>query len=702
MKYLLPLAFMALCSTGYSTIDTEKDPFLWLEEVESQEALDWVRAHNQKTLDALKADPEFESRKEAALKILNASDRILYGSIRGEWVYNFWRDTDHVQGIWRRTSLENYLNQNYEWDVLIDLDALSQEEEKHWVWKGVTFLSTDYPRCLVEISDGGKDAAELREFDVAEKAFVEDGFYIPEAKSNVTWEDEDTLLLSTDWGDDSLTESGYPRILKRLKRGESLKDAETLYTGAKSHVAIDTDALKDRGDRVFVLYDAPTFFSTSKFLIQPDKDPIAIPLPESSEVQTLFNGQMIVKLRDDWSSEGDDYPSGSLLAFDLADFLETGKIGDIDVLFTPTPESAINQVSRSQSAILLNINDNVTGKLQEIKKADNEWVTESIDLPPNGSVDIAFADAESDTAFIGYESFLIPDSLIRLDTRDGQWKTFQSLPARFDSSESTVEQAWATSADGTKIPYFVVRPKDMTYDGTNPTYLYGYGGFEISMTPYYLSTHGKLWIEKGGIYVVANIRGGGEFGPRWHQAALKENRQRAYDDFHAVAEDLIHRKITSPEYLGIGGGSNGGLLVGVAFTQRPDLYNAVFCTVPLLDMLRYHELPPGASWIGEYGDPRIPEEHDFIAKYSPYQNLNRETTYPKVFFYTSTKDDRVHPAHARKMAAKMEAMGHPFYYFERIEGGHAGGANLEQYAELYALQYCYLFEMLTGHPHSDS
>ena len=693
---------MLLCSTSHMMADTEKDPFLWLEEVEGEKALDWVRAHNQETLDALKSDPEFEARKEAALKILNASDRILYGSIRGEWVYNFWRDADHVQGIWRRTSLDSYLNQNYEWEVLIDLDTLSQEEEKHWVWKGVQFLSANYPRCLVEISNGGKDAAVLREFDVVEKIFVEDGFSIPEAKSNVSWEDEDTLLLSTDWGEDSLTESGYPRILKRLKRGQPLEEAETLYTGEKSHVAIDTDALKDQGNQVFVLYDASSFFSTRKFLIQPGQVPTEIPLPESSEIQTLFDGQMIVKLRDDWSTKSGEYVAGSLLAFDLADFLNNGEIGNIDVLFTPTPKSAINQVARSESAILININDNVTSKLLEVKRADSAWVAQPIDLPPNGSVDIAFADAETDTALIGYESFLIPDSLIRLDTRDGQWQTFQSLPARFDSTKTTVEQAWATSADGTKIPYFVVHPKDMAFDGTNPTYLYGYGGFEVSMTPYYLTTHGKLWIEEGGVYVLANIRGGGEFGPRWHQAALKENRQRAYDDFHAVAEDLIRRKITSPEHLGIGGGSNGGLLVGVAFTQRPDLYQAVFCVVPLLDMLRYHELPPGASWIGEYGDPRIPEEHDFIARYSPYQNLNRETTYPKVFFYTSTKDDRVHPAHARKMAAKMEAMGHPFYYFERIEGGHAGGANLVQYAELYALQYSYLFEMLAGHPNPDS
>lgn len=674
--------------------DKQPDPYAWMEEVEGEKAITWVKAHNHETLAKLKADEHFEERENAAFEILNAKDRILYATIRGDFAYNFWRDADHTQGLWRRTSLENYLNQNYDWKIVLDLDQLSADEEKHWVWKGSTFYSDTHKRCLIEISDGGTDAAEIREFDLDTLSFPKDGFLIPKAKSNIEWENENTLLVATDWGENSLNKSGYPRIIKRLKRGQNIDEAELVFEGAYEHAMFSPKAIRENGKQFLFIHDYETFFESVKYLLLPEGKLLKLPIPKGAEMTVLFEGQLVIRLRKEWDKDKQTFTAGSLVSFDLQRFIQTGSIHEIETLFTPTLESAVNEVKRTSSAILLNINHNVTSEVFLITREENKWTNKQIELPSNGRIQLTSVNAESSIAFMGYESFLNPDSLIQFDSRDSSWKICQKLPARFESSELVVEQAHAKSKDGTLIPYFVVHSKSMKWDGSNPTYLYGYGGFEVSMTPFYLSTYGKLWVEKGGVFVLSNIRGGGEFGPRWHQAALKSKRQNSYDDFHAIAEDLIKRKITSPAHLGIGGGSNGGLLVGVAFTQRPDLYHAVFCAVPLLDMLRYHELPPGASWMSEYGDPRIPEERAIIEKYSPYQNLKKDANYPAVFFYTSTKDDRVHPAHARKMAALMEEMGHPFYYFERIEGGHAGGANLKQYAELYALQFTYLFNQL--------
>ncbi len=675
---------------------SENDPFQWLEAVDSEESLNWVREHNETTLGFLKSKPGFDARKSEALAILTAKDRIIAGSLRGEWVYNFWRSSEQPQGVWRRTKYQNYRNGEYQWEVLLDLDSLSAKEKINWVWKGVHFVSNHSNRCLVEISDGGKDAVQVREFDLETKSFTEGGIFIPEAKTNCIWADEDSVWLATKFDQKAVTESGYPRVLKLLKRGQSIEDATFIFEIDPSHVSISPVTIKDGDDTYHIINDAITFFEAKQYLTTLDGTVTELPIQKSDEIASIHRGQCVVQTRKPWIVNGETYKQGSLLSFDIKLFIETGKLGLIHKLFEPSQTLAIKSVSAGGSAIMVNLNDNVTNRLECYTFSTGEWKKRTVDLPANGTISILNTPDDSSTVFLGYEDFLTPDSLIELNSSTGEWHTLQSLPQRFDSTDLVVEQKFATSKDGTQVPYFIVHRNDLKRDGSNATFLYGYGGFEVSMNPFYLSTYGKLWVDPGNVFVLANIRGGGEFGPSWHQAALKHNRQKAFDDFHAIAEDLIEEKITSAKHLGIGGGSNGGLLVGVAFTQRPELYNAVFCSVPLLDMLRYHELPPGASWIGEYGDPRIPKERESIAAYSPYQNLKGTSEYPKVFFYTSTRDDRVHPGHARKMAARMESMGHPFFYFERIEGGHAGGANLSQYAELYALEFTYLDSMLNS------
>jgi len=697
-KKIFALLLLMMSSIPFIHSNTQEDNFRWLEEVDSDRALNWVKARNKPTLEFLSAQEGFEQKKKDALEILTASDRIVYGSIRGDLVYNFWQSATQPQGVWRRTSFANYKSGDYEWETVLDLDLLSEKEGIKWVWKGANFLTPTSNRCLIELSDGGKDAVEVREFDVDNGEFVEDGFFVAEAKTNVTWANSDAIWLATRFDDDAVTESGYPRVLKLLKRGQNIEDATEVYATDFSHMSINPVRYRDGNATYAILVDRDTFFTKQYFLIEADnlEQITELPIQKSDVLQTIFAGQCVVQTREPWNVHDHTYPAGSLLSFDLAHFLEEGTLGDIQELFTPSETVAIKEISRNENSILVNFNDNVTNRVSYYRFKNGEWTGEDVSLPENGTIELTFASSDTSIVYLGYENFLTPDSLIELDTKTGEWQTIQSLPSRFDSSDLVAEQRFATSKDGTQVPYFIVHKKGIKLDGNNATFLYGYGGFEISMNPFYLSSYGKLWVEPGNVFVLANIRGGGEFGPRWHQAALKHNRQRAFDDFHAIAEDLIEQKITSPKHLGIGGGSNGGLLVGVAFTQRPDLYNAVFCSVPLLDMLRYHELPPGASWIAEYGDPRIKEDYDYIATYSPYQNLSEDAEYPKVFFYTSTRDDRVHPGHARKMAAKMEEMGHPFFYFERIEGGHSGGANLTQYAELYALEFSYLKLLLKG------
>jgi prolyl oligopeptidase len=576
---------------------------------------------------------------------------------------------------------------------VLDLDALTAAENENWVWAGVTFLEPYGTRCLVSLSRGGGDAHVVREFDVAALSFVDGGFTLPEAKTSAGWIDADTLFVATDFGPGSMTESGYPRIVKAWRRGTPLDDATPVYEVQEDDLSVSAWQDPTPGyERQFVLRQID-FYSSELFLRDPaggQLTPIAKPLDANA---FALRDQFIVELRSDWTLEDRTWPQGALLAIPFDRFLAGSR--DFDVLFEPTPTTSLDGIAATRDALFITILDNVKNRISEWRQVDGRWRRRDVDAPGMGALHVSAVDEyDSDQVFLTVTDFLTPSSLYLMEAgRDGR-ELLKSMPAFFDAAPYAVSQFTAESPDGTHVPYFVVMRKDLPLDGTHPTLLYGYGGFEVSLTPFYSGTTGEAWLAQGGVYVLANIRGGGEFGPRWHQAALKENRQKAFDDFIAVAEDVIRRGITTPPHLGIMGGSNGGLLVGAALTQRPDLFGAVACQVPLLDMRRYHELLAGASWIGEYGDPDDPDEWDYIARYSPYHNVSSDKQYPRVLFTTSTRDDRVHPGHARKMAARMRDQGHDVLYWENTEGGHAGAANNEQTATMWALTYAFLLRQL--------
>ncbi|BCW87387.1 Prolyl endopeptidase [Alphaproteobacteria bacterium SO-S41] len=672
------------------------DPFLWLEEVKGEKALAWVKEQDAKTEGELKSDPLFQPLLTDALAVLTAQDRIPYVSYRGGHLYNFWQDDVHILGLWRRTGVESYKTANPEWEVLIDLDKLSADEGQKWSFKGSSCLAPEYTRCLISLSPDGGDAVEIREFDINTKSFVAGGFTLPTNKSTVEWIDGDTVLVGTEFGEGSSTTSGYPRIAKLWKRGTPIADAKTVYEGKVEDTAVWPVVYDTPDGTIPTVTRAVDFFDAETYMVAPDGATTQLPLPLFAELKGFFKGQAVFSLRLDWAApDGTTYKQGSLLAFSLDAWKADGKLPKIDTLFVPTDRTAVDSVAFTKDKAFVSVLDNVRGRIVVYDFKDNAWSEgKAVKLPENGTVSISDADIHSATVMFNYEDFLTPDSLYWSFDDGANTDKVKSLPDRFDASGYKIEQIEVASKDGTLIPYFVVGPKDRT--GPLPTLLYAYGGFQVSTTPWYWQTAGKLWLARGNVFVIANIRGGGEFGPRWHEAGLKLNRQRVYDDFEGVAEDLIKRNITTPKQLGISGGSNGGLLVGVAFTQRPELFNAVLCDVPLLDMLRYTKLPPGASWIAEYGDPDVPEERAAIEKYSPYQNLKDGVVYPRVFFLTSTADDRVHPGHARKMAALMESKGYPFLFYEELEGGHGAATNQKQRAAQLAMQYVYLAKQLGG------
>ncbi|HMB73055.1 MAG TPA: prolyl oligopeptidase family serine peptidase [Gammaproteobacteria bacterium] len=673
-------------------LSAQDDPYLWLEDVESERALTFARENNERTLERLEAHPLFEPILDRNLEILNSDQRIAMPSQMGGFIYNFWRDAVHVRGIWRRTSVDSYRTAEPDWETVVDLDAVADEEGENWVWSGANCRYPDYDRCLVSLSRGGSDAVVVREFDLNELGFVEDGFALPEAKSRFDWRDRDSIFVGTDFGDGSLTDSGYPRIVRIWQRGTPLDEAETVFEGSAGDVSVTGYRVWDGREFREIVSQGTSFYTGNYFLLA-DGNLSRLEIPEDAELAGLIGGELLIALKSDWERDGEMLPQGALVAAPI-DAVAAGDAA-FTVLFEPSERVFVAGVSRTRNTVILNLLDNVVSRLVLLRHDGTGWRSEPLETPSPGDVGIVSAELESDRFYFGYTDFLTPPSLFEADAGRGTSRSIKSQPAFFDAGGMTVEQRFATSADRTMIPYFVVMPRDFAPDGTNPTLLYGYGGFEISETPAYSATVGTAWLERGGVFVVANIRGGGEFGPGWHQAALKENRQRAYDDFIAVAEDLIAGDVTSPEHLGIRGGSNGGLLVGAVFVQRPDLFNAVVCQVPLLDMRRYHRLLAGASWMAEFGDPDNPDEWAFISEYSPYQNVSADADYPEVYFFTSTRDDRVHPAHARKMVARMQAQGHDVLYYENIEGGHGGAANLNQSALNQALAYAYLHDRLS-------
>ncbi|MDJ0917184.1 MAG: prolyl oligopeptidase family serine peptidase [Woeseiaceae bacterium] len=699
-RFSLLFLTLAIAACGSNTDEdavdgmsaTDADPYLWLEEVEGENALDWVEEQNAESLAYLESLPTFEPLKAQNLENYNSDKRIAGPTIRGDFVYNFWRDATNVRGVWRRMSVENYVAGGDNWQVVLDLDALADAEGEDWVWKGSTCMRPAYKKCLLRLSRGGADAVVVREFDTDTAAFVENGFFLVEAKSRVSWVDEDTLFVGTDFGDGSMTDSGYARTARLWKRGVPIEEAEEVFAGEQTDVAAGIYRTWDLDDAYDIAYRSLTTFTSTRFLYV-DGELSKIDIPDDASLYGVFRGQMLVDLKSDWTPGDTTYEQGTLVSIDFADFMRGER--DFDVLFEPTETRALKRggVASTRDYLLLNIMEDVVSKVERLSIVEGEWVGEQVDVEPFGNITFSSADDNSNLFFFYYESFLKPDTLYVSDDAGETITPLQSLPEFFDASGMTVDQYFATSKDGTRVPYFVIVPKDFKANGKTPTLIGAYGGFQVSRNPFYSTTLGHSWLERGGAYVLANIRGGGEYGPAWHQAALKEKRQNAFDDFIAVAEDVIERGISTPQHLGIRGGSNGGLLTGVMLTQRPDLWNGVVVQVPLLDMKRFNKMLAGASWMGEYGDPDT-DDWKFIKEYSPYHNIDPDADYPKAFFTTSTRDDRVHPAHARKMVARMKEMGHDLFYFENMVGGHAGASDFTQAARNEALIYSYLWYQL--------
>jgi prolyl oligopeptidase len=672
--------------------DEPDDTYAWLEEVTGEKPLSWVKERNAESTTELAHSDQFQALDRRLLEILDSDARIPMISKHGAFYYNLWRDSKNRRGLWRRTTLEEFRKPNPAWEVVLDLDALAKQEKENWVWRGAQFLRPKNKLALISLSRGGADASVVREFDVVGKAFVKDGYTLPEAKSQLGWRGPESVFVGTDFGSGSLTTSGYPRIVKEWKRSTQLDSATIVFEGKPGDMSASATRDLTPGFERDIVTRRPTFWTSETFLRRDEKlIPIAKP---DDALFSLHREWMLLRLRSDWEAGGKTYRAGSLIVTDLESFLKGDRT--FDVLFEPTERKSLATVTPTRHHILLTELDNVRTRIYVMTHKDGRWQREPLPgLPEFTHATVRAVDAEdSDDYFLETNNFLTPTTLALGTAGAGTAQMLKQLPVFFDAKGLTVTQHEATSQDGTHIPYFQIGPENMALDGNNPTLLYGYGGFEIPSLPSYRPTIGAAWLEKGGVYVVANIRGGGEFGPKWHQAALKAHRHRAYEDFIAVAEDLIRRKVTSPSRLGTEGRSNGGLLMGNMLTRRPDLFGAIHCGSPLLDMKRYSHLLAGASWMGEYGNPDVPEEWAFIQTFSPYHNVKKSVKYPRTLFTTSTRDDRVHPGHARKMVALMREQGHDVVYYENIEGGHAAAADNKQSAFMDALAFTFLWKEL--------
>lgn len=675
-----------------SDVSAEEDPHLWLEDVTGEKQLAWVRSRNESTQSHFESDPAFSTLRDDLLKILDSDERIPFVSKAGDYYYNFWRDQQHVRGIWRRTTLEDYRRQEPTWEVILDLDALAEEEDENWVWDGASLLRPGYDLALIGLSRGGADASVTREFDLKTKTFVPGGFARPEAKGNIGWIDRDSVFIFTDFGEGTMTSSGYPRVAKLWRRGTPLEQAEIVYEGRQEDMYIAAYHDDSPGyERNFVSRTL-AFYNDELYLRNDDGSLQKIDAPNSAN-KSVFHDDLLLELRERWDVAGKSFAAGSLLVTDFQAFMDGDR--DFDVAFEPTENSSLAGFSPTKDHLILNVLEDVKNRLYVLTRNGDGWKREPLmGAPAIGTVSVRPVDADESNAYWMTSSGYLSPTTLFMGTVGQRPERLKQLSPLYDASGLTVSQFFATSKDGTRIPYFMVAKEGLNLDGQHPTLLYGYGGFEISLTPGYSASVGRAWTSQGGVYVVANIRGGGEYGPRWHQAALKQNRLRAYEDFAAVGRDLMERGVTNPAKLGIQGGSNGGLLVGNMVAIYPELFEAAVCQVPLLDMRRYHLLLAGASWMAEYGDPDSLGEWEFIKTYSPYQNIRPDVDYPAVLFTTSTRDDRVHPGHARKMMALMESQGHDVSYYENIEGGHGGAANNKQRAYMQALAYSFLRERL--------
>ena len=683
---LLLLVGFHMATSCYAS---DEDPYLWLEEVEDEQALEWAKSRSERDTAVIEAVPEFAEIFGELVEIYNSEDRIPTPAFQADRVYNFWQDNEHEKGIWRRTFLADFANEEPDWEIVLDVDALAEAEGENWVWKGADCLDPEYRHCLISLSRGGADATVIREFDTVAKVFVVDGFELPEAKSVVAWKDENTLWVGTDFGEGSLTTSGYPRISKEWKRGQTLQEAKIVFEGSHEIVWAFTDSTRTPEGRYDIIAVSPERYRRTYYMLLGGRK-VKLDLPDDAELKGFFKDHLVVSLRSPWKTGGTEYPEGSLIAIGVDDFLAGFR--EFTVIFSPAERTSLREVRATPNYLLYTTLDNVRGKLFRVSLTNGEWNEDKIELPGLGTVSIGSTNDLTGDFFFTYTDFLTPSGLY-LVQKDRSPEPVKSSPEWFDSTGMDVVQHEAVSKDGTRIPYFLVMPAGFEADGANPTLIFAYGGFEVSNRPTYDGSVGKAWLSRGAVYVLANIRGGGEFGPKWHMGAVKENHQNNFDDLIAVAEDLVDRKVTSPSQLGIWGGSQGGLLVGGSFVQRPDLFNAVVSAVPLFDMKRFNKLLAGASWMGEYGNPDT-DDWEYMKLWSPYQNLEKDADYPEVFFWTNTRDDRVHPAHARKAVAKMTDMGHRVYYYENTDGGHASGADLNARAYTDALSYAYLWMKL--------
>ncbi|HXT21745.1 MAG TPA: prolyl oligopeptidase family serine peptidase [Thermoanaerobaculia bacterium] len=699
----------AAASTA-SAAGEQPDPYLWLEDIDGERALAWVRAQNAETARKLESQPIYKELYANAKAALDSASRLPAVEQRGKWVYNFWKDDKHSRGIYRRATLDEFRKPEPAWQTVLDVDALAAKEGKPWVFHGMSCLQPTYKRCLVELSPGGGDAEEIREFDSETLAFVAapEGFALPTAKTNIAWRDENSVFVGTDFGPGSLTDSGYPRIVKLWKRGTPIAEARTIYEGKQASVSVNGFRLRSNEGNVDLVSEGLDFWTTAYQQLVGDRLE-TLDLPATAEVSDLFRGRLIVALKEDWQREDKTFKQDSVLIADPAAL--RGGQGKVEVLVEAAANEVVEDVDAAESGILVTMLDSVRGRLYRYEPAppgetadgrtSTGWSRRLVPFPDNGALGVTSVDASSGDAFVKYESFATPPTLYYVaDANPAPEQVKQQQPT-FDGSRFEVTQQWTISADGTKVPYFQVAPKGMALDGSHPAHIFSYGGFRNALVPSYSGSYeqlygayGKMWLERGGVFVLANIRGGGEFGEKWHQGAVKPNHVHAFEDFEAVAADLIARKVTSKEHLGIEGRSNGGLLVLSTMIRRPDLYGAVICGSPLADMRRYHKMLAGASWVAEYGDPDKPDEWAYISKYSPYQNAQTGKGYPPIFFYLSTRDDRVHPGHARKMAARLEEQGYDVTYFEEIEGGHGASVTNEQLAHRLALSYTHLWNRL--------
>ncbi len=670
------------------------DPYLEYENVDSPLALAWVKEENAKTLRRLAGDPLYRDNYQYILKELNADDRIVVPSLyrNSEVVRNFWRDDAHPQGYIRQTDLEHFFAKDYRWRTVLDIDALSKAEGKTWVLGGSNYPYKRNDLAMLALSDGGKDAEEYREYNFVKQEFVKDGFFLPESKSGLTWLDPDTLLVSSAFGEDEVTESGYPRIVKKWKRGTPFAEAETIFSVGKEDLRAGAGLIEIADDRLeLLLVRIIDFYNYENFLYDDGKMRKLL-IPSDASFMGVYRGQAILSLKTDWETGGKVFRKGSVIHCPYEDLVKEEK--DLCLLYEPAANSAVEDLSHSRDYLYLTITEDVKSRIFQYEFAGGAWSKKEVPLAPMSAAYVTSVPRDKGFILFHETGFLHPPQLFRLDEKSFEKTLVQSLPARFNPDDYRVSQHFATSLDGTKVPYFSVHRKDLVPDGNNPVLQYGYGGFMNTELPGYHSVAEHTWMRKGGVYVVANIRGGGEYGPAWHDVAVGAGRHKSFEDFIAVSEDLVKRGVTSPKHLGILGGSNGGLLVGAVMVMRPDLYNAAVIQAPLLDMLRYHKLPPGASWMGEYGNPDDPAVAPAIRAYSPYQNLRKGVTYPAPFLATSAKDDRVHPGHARKFAKRLEEYGQDFYYYEELEGGHSGSANYDMMAKTSALVWVYLTRRL--------